>query len=315
MRLIGYCTLIACVGSFAACATAPPIELVNARQAFQQAKAGPAAELVPAELHKAELALAVAEAAFKDDPESFRTNNLAYVADRKAKLAEALASTARENASAEKANKDYQAAQAEIVKNTKEELAASERNAAASTEQLAATEAARLEAERRAAGANAEAARAKETADAEARRVKAASDAEALRVKALADTEARRLTNAIIVLEKGKSVVLKGVTFETNRATLRAESESILTKAYNALVANPDAQVEISGHTDNVGSEAANQALSLKRAQSVRNWLVQKGIASNRMNAVGKGENEPVASNDTDAGRADNRRIEFFVQK
>jgi OOP family OmpA-OmpF porin len=130
----------------------------------------------------------------------------------------------------------------------------------------------------------------------------------------LADAEARRL-NTIITLEKGKKVVLKGVNFETNKATLRKESETILTMAYNALVANPNVQVEISGHTDNVGSQQSNQVLSLKRAQAVRNWLVQEGIASNRMKTVGKGLNEPISSNETDAGRAENRRIEFYVQK
>jgi len=74
-------------------------------------------------------------------------------------------------------------------------------------------------------------------------------------------------------------------------------------------------QVEISGHTDSVGSEEYNQALSLRRAQAVKNWLVQKGIAANRMKTVGKGENEPVASNDTAEGRAKNRRIEFYAQQ
>ena len=123
-----------------------------------------------------------------------------------------------------------------------------------------------------------------------------------------------RDNNTIIILEKGKTVVLTGVTFEFNKATLKEESETVLTRAYNAMVANPDVRVEISGHTDNVGSQQYNQTLSLERAQAVRNWLVQKGIASNRMKTVGKGENEPVASNDTDAGRAENRRIEFFVR-
>lgn len=174
--------------------------------------------------------------------------------------------------------------------------------------------------------ADAEARRVKELADAEARRVKqqADADAEARRVKELADAEARRMKDLadaearrlnIIILEKGKKVVLKGVTFEFGRATLTSNSETILTRAYNALVANPDVQIEISGHTDNVGSQQYNQDLSLKRAQAVRNWLAQKGIASTRMKAVGKGENEPVASNETYAGRAENRRIEFYVQQ
>ena len=118
-----------------------------------------------------------------------------------------------------------------------------------------------------------------------------------------------------IILEKGKKVILHGVNFETNKATLTGDSKNILEIAYNALIANPDVQVEISGHTDSVGSDQANQALSLRRAQAVRNWLEQRGVAGNRMRTVGKGEKEPVASNDTAEGRAENRRIEFYVQQ
>src|SRR5512140_3072014 len=82
---------IACAGLLASCAaTLPPEELVSARQAYQQASAGQAAQLVPAELHKAQEALATAEKAFQDEPKSVRTRDLAYVADRKAKTAEAL---------------------------------------------------------------------------------------------------------------------------------------------------------------------------------------------------------------------------------
>ncbi|MDW7680634.1 MAG: OmpA family protein [bacterium] len=117
-----------------------------------------------------------------------------------------------------------------------------------------------------------------------------------------------------IIFEKGKKVILRGVNFEFNKATLTRDSEDILQVAYNALVASPDVQVEISGHTDSVGSDEYNRALSLRRAQAVKNWLVQKGIAGNRLKTIGKGETEPVASNDTDEGRAENRRIEFYVR-
>jgi OOP family OmpA-OmpF porin len=72
--------------------------------------------------------------------------------------------------------------------------------------------------------------------------------------------------------------------------------------------------VVITGHTDNVGSQKANQALSLQRAQAVKNWLVKKGIPSSRLRTVGRGENEPVASNKTKEGRAENRRMEFYVE-
>jgi outer membrane protein OmpA-like peptidoglycan-associated protein len=117
------------------------------------------------------------------------------------------------------------------------------------------------------------------------------------------------------VLEKGKKVVLRGINFQSGKATLTKDSDSSLMAAYNALMANPDVNVEISGHTDNVGSEKTNQALSLKRAQAVKNWLVQKGIASRRLRTVGKGSAEPVADNSTAEGRAQNRRIEFYVQE
>ena len=352
MKPIRYLIIIACAGLFFSCASIPPKELVNARQAYQKASSGQAAQLVPAELHKAQVALASAEKSFKNDPKSFRTRDLAYIADRKAKMAEALAITAAENAATARANRDYMATQAEIMKKTKEDLAAEQKKA-------------QLDAEKRAAEAKAEAQRVKESTDAEARRLKELSDsktaaaevqrvkeatdaetirakeladakstaveaqhvkeladAEARRVKELADAEARRLAeqkdrdnNTIIILEKGKKVVLKGINFEFNKATLTNDSETTLTMALNALIANPDVQIEISGHTDNVGSQQYNQALSLKRAQAVKNWLVKKGIASNRMKTVGKGKNEPMTSNETDAGRAENRRIEFYVQQ
>src|SRR5450759_4086668 len=98
MKPITFLIIIACAGLLVGCATAPPTELINARQAYEHASAGQAAQLVPAELHKAQEALAIAEKAFQDDPKSFHTRDLAYVADRKAKMAEALATTAAANA-------------------------------------------------------------------------------------------------------------------------------------------------------------------------------------------------------------------------
>jgi outer membrane protein OmpA-like peptidoglycan-associated protein len=179
---------------------------------------------------------------------------------------------------------------------------------------------------------DAEARRIRELAAAETRRVQDSTNAasQAARLKAASMAEAQRVkdsTNAaalrkaqqkapdtLIVLEKGKKVVLKGVNFESGKATLTKDSETILWRAYNALVANPTVKVVITGHTDNVGSQKANQALSLQRAQAVKNWLVKKGIPSSRLRTVGRGENEPVASNKTKEGRAENRRMEFYVE-
>ena len=122
-------------------------------------------------------------------------------------------------------------------------------------------------------------------------------------------------TTTIILLEKGKKIILRGVNFEFNKATLTEDSKTILESAYNALVANPDVRVEISGHTDSKGSDEYNQDLSLRRAQSVKSWLVQRGIAGDRMKTVGKGEKEPIADNETAEGRTENRRIEFYVEE
>jgi outer membrane protein OmpA-like peptidoglycan-associated protein len=178
----------------------------------------------------------------------------------------------------------------------------------------------------------AEALRIKGMTDAEARRIRDSSNAaaEAVRVNNANIAEAQRIkdsTNAaallaaqqkssdtVIVLLKGTTVVLNGVNFEFNKATLTKDSERILWRAYNAMAANPNVRVVITGHTDNVGSQKANQTLSLKRAQAVKNWLVKKGIASKRMRTVGRGKNEPSSSNETVEGRAENRCIEFYVQ-
>jgi outer membrane protein OmpA-like peptidoglycan-associated protein len=155
MKLINYIMLIACAGLLGGCAAKVPTELANARQAYQRASAGPAAQLVPAELHKAQEALNRAEGSFKYDPKSYQTKDLAYVAERKAIMAEALASVASEKGSAAQANKEYQATQGEIMKRTEEDLARtqtekSEAATAAAADKLAVEQQARLDAEKRA---------------------------------------------------------------------------------------------------------------------------------------------------------------------
>ncbi|PKN72067.1 MAG: hypothetical protein CVU50_08775 [Candidatus Cloacimonetes bacterium HGW-Cloacimonetes-3] len=118
----------------------------------------------------------------------------------------------------------------------------------------------------------------------------------------------------VLDLKKGASFSLEGVLFETGKATLLPVSITILEKAYTALAANPEVKIIIIGHTDNVGTDANNQSLSQRRADSVKNWLVTKGIDTNRIKTLGKGESEPRATNDTAAGRTLNRRIEFRIE-
>jgi outer membrane protein OmpA-like peptidoglycan-associated protein len=123
MKLIIYFITIIFVGLFIGCsASLPPQELVDARLSYQHASTGQAVQLVPAEVHKAKTALDLAEKSFQNDPDSYMTRDLSYIADRKSKLAEALATTFAENVATEKAKKDYEVTQAEIMKNTTEQL-------------------------------------------------------------------------------------------------------------------------------------------------------------------------------------------------
>jgi len=111
--------------------------------------------------------------------------------------------------------------------------------------------------------------------------------------------------------EIGKVIILEGINFETSSSRITPGSEDILMKAYNTLVNNPNIVVEISGHTDSRGSNASNQNLSQSRADAVKDWLVAKGIAPDRIETVGYGEDKPIAPNDTDDNMYKNRRIEF----
>ncbi len=106
-------------------------------------------------------------------------------------------------------------------------------------------------------------------------------------------------------------VVLEGVTFPSGKAVVSPESERALMEVFNTLNSHPDIKVELRGYTDNKGSASTNLRLSQKRADAVKNWLVNKGIAPNRIKAIGFGEANPIADNNTEQGRRLNRRIEF----
>ena len=110
-----------------------------------------------------------------------------------------------------------------------------------------------------------------------------------------------------------ESVVLKGVNFELNSSELTAGSSEALDKAVAAMNKYGDLRIEIQAHTDSMGEAAYNQALSEKRAASVREYLVAEGVAANRMEAKGYGESNPIADNGTREGRAKNRRVELEI--
>jgi outer membrane protein OmpA-like peptidoglycan-associated protein len=283
MKLIKYLITIAFVGLLVGCsASIPPKELIDARQAYQQASMGQAAQLVPAELHKAQAALAVAEKSFQEDPDSYMTRDLAYVADRKAKVAEGLAKSVAQKAATEKANKDYQSAQTEILKKTKDDLAASERSELLKTEQLAAEQKARLEAENREAKAQADLAK----------------------------------LAAIKEEERGLVITLSGsVLFASNKSELLPAAQNRLNQVADALLEIKERKLTVEGHTDSQGSSANNQELSLKRANAVRSYLISRGYPADLIHAQGIGEDRPIADNTSAEGRANNRRVEIVIDR
>jgi outer membrane protein OmpA-like peptidoglycan-associated protein/tetratricopeptide (TPR) repeat protein len=114
-------------------------------------------------------------------------------------------------------------------------------------------------------------------------------------------------------IEVDASVTLNNIFFDVNKFDLKSESEIELDKIVELLKQNPGLKIEISGHTDNVGTPADNLTLSNNRAKAVVNYLISKGIAAQRLTFKGYGETQPVADNDTEEGRSKNRRTEMKV--
>jgi outer membrane protein OmpA-like peptidoglycan-associated protein len=272
---------------FLGCATAVPVELANARIAYKQASTGPALTSAPAELHVAHTALFSAENAFTDEPDSYRTRDLAYVALRKAQIAMATATIAMDRKKEDQAQNDLQAAQGKAaaktqleLKQTKGELVASEQKGALTSQKLTAEQEARADAERRAAEAQA----------------------------ALADLAAVKME------PRGMVITLSGsVLFASNKSIILPEAQVRLGKVADVLLANKGRNLTIEGHTDSQGSDSFNQNLSQHRADAVRDYLVSRAYQTSLIRSNGMGEGHPVADNGTAEGRANNRRVEIII--
>jgi outer membrane protein OmpA-like peptidoglycan-associated protein len=110
-----------------------------------------------------------------------------------------------------------------------------------------------------------------------------------------------------------RKIVLRGVHFDFNKWNIRPDARPVLDEAIHVLGEERDINISVEGHTDAIGSDAYNQRLSERRAQSVADYLEHGGVARRRMRSGGNGESRPVAPNDTDEGRAQNRRVELHV--
>jgi outer membrane protein OmpA-like peptidoglycan-associated protein len=138
------------------------------------------------------------------------------------------------------------------------------------------------------------------------------ADASAQRADSL---EAQLADLKVQKTERGLVLTLGDVLFDTGQATLKAGASGTLDRLAAALREKVDRKVTIEGHTDNVGSDATNQGLSERRAQAVQTALTQRGVARSQITTLGKGENFPIASNDSADGRQSNRRVELIFSE
>jgi outer membrane protein OmpA-like peptidoglycan-associated protein len=285
--VIGFAMAIGLVGCASGMASR---ELVDARSEYQTAQDSPGAKLSPVPLHDAKLALDAAEQASLDDSASERALGLSYVAGRKAKLAQSQGHTAESAAQKEQAKKDLAQLQAQDLANTKQglqytqgELVKTNDKLNMTAEQLAAEKTARAAADRRARDA----------------------------------MDKLGVAAALAIKEepRGTVILLPGsILFASNKAELLPTAQAKLDAVAEALKNQDDRKMVVEGHTDSQGTEPSNLDLGQRRAQSVRDYLVSKGVKSESISASGIGQGRPIADNKSPEGRANNRRVEIVIQ-
>lgn len=306
---------------------AVPLELREAREAIAIAKAQGAERYAPDVMAKASLNIENADGFYRRHNEK-ELVTVAREATQEAEDARRI-SIVKEREAAEQAAKDAAARREEEAKNkaaaAQAEAARQAALRAQADAQRAAAEQAKHEAEIATAQAvsaeqNAEAARqaalaeqqrlAAQNAAAQAARLQAEQDVKALRDRL------REQLNAILETRdtaRGLIVSLSDVLFDFNQATLKPGAREKLARVSGILSVYPTLHLNIEGYTDSIGSDDYNQKLSQRRADAVRDYLISNGINAANVQSIGLGKADPVASNDTAAGRQQNRRVEMVV--
>jgi len=273
------------------CAAAmPPQDLVTARATFSRASAGPAASLDPAALNTAAESLQMAEASFTRDGDTQGTRDLAYVADRRSQIAEARGQTVfltQQQAGTLTTMHSEETAQAQSnsaqLGRANAQIALQGQSIQNKDQQIDTERDRRQEAEKRAA--------------------QAAAD-----LAAFASVKQDAVRGMVITLSGG-------VLFASNKSDLLPGAQVKLNEVAEALIKNDsDSQMVVEGHTDSQGGADYNMDLSRRRAQTVRDYLVSRQIAADRIIATGFGLTRPIADNTSAEGRANNRRVEIVVK-
>ena len=265
----------------------PPKQLTDARSEFQQAKTGLAMQLDPTDVHVAEIALQQAEQAWSSEPDDPNTLDLAIVAQRKAQIAEAEAAALKAQADADQAKQQLQATLSSQLNQSQAALNKTQQTLNQTQADLTRT--------------------AKESEE----QKKKLADLEA-KLKDARDTIAK--IAAVKDDDRGMVITLQGeVLFTTGKWDLKPGAMAKLDQIAEALRGKEQPMV-VFGFTDNVGTRDLNMELSRKRASSVRDYLVQRGIPQDLITAEGKGPDSPISDNGSVEGRASNRRVEIVVQ-
>jgi outer membrane protein OmpA-like peptidoglycan-associated protein len=281
--------VLALAGAVGCAATLPPEDLVTARATYARASRGVAATFDPADVHAASEALDAAEQSFTTNGAGPVTVDLAYVATRRAEIAEARGVAMQAAQQQQQTLTKMHDAQTATVQATSAQLGRANVQIAMQGQALQnQDQQLQIERERR--------------ANADKRAAQAAADLAAF---ASVKQEAR-----------GMVITLSGsILFVTNRSDLLSTAQAKLNEVGDALSKqDPESKITVEGHTDSQGTAPYNQELSQRRAQSVRDYLVSRGIASDRVIAEGFGLTRPIADNASAEGRANNRRVEIVVQ-
>jgi len=288
LTVLGVSWLTACGQAVA------PKELMSARDAYAAAESGPAKSLAPVQLEEAKQALSEADRAFSEGDEDQRIRDLAYIAARKAEIAQSRGKRQALQQEQEAVAKAGEELQGEVLDSRKMALRKTQ---------------AQLDQEQRE----------KQQALKEGAMTKAQLEKERqarLAIEKKLSAALKSLNEIAQVKEEKRGVVITlsgSVLFATGKHTLLPIAKERLNEVASAVKDQGFKAIVVEGHTDSRGSESANESLSLKRAEEVRSHMITQGIPADKIQAVGRGEQVPVADNNTPEGRANNRRVELIV--
>jgi len=284
------------VAAFGCAATGPSPELMDARRAYDGARTSEAATYSPDKLLSAKQALEKAESAHADDAGSFEEKSLAYVAQRKAQYATVYGMYEKDRRDQAEAQQAYRDKQDTLRRSAVQQATEAQKSLAATWDNLAnarnqlAVQQTQLQSEKEA-------------------RAKAEQSAAAALASLSKIAQVKEEQRGVVITLDGQ------VLFVTGKAELLPIARDRLNEVAKSLKElDDDKLVSIEGFTDSRGADDMNQRLSQDRANAVRDYLSSQGVKPEKLRAIGRGEANPVASNDTPEGRANNRRVEIVVQ-